>query len=566
MTLPFEWRGIFDSNGIRSSGDGVHNVRALAYAAVGNGVADDRAAFAACDTAAGTGARVVPAGLYRIGSNLTLTGAVTLMPGAVIKPDAGVTLTLNGPINAGLYQVFDASNAGALIVIAPRAVPEVFPQWWGAPVNGSSDDCAAVALAVASTHPKVRLTAGSWFFADGTGVTLRSAQQIVGDGVGVVAISVKNAYAFQTPTTGNLDRVYATGFWVTLRAGSTSGGAIKAKSNSFHSGWRVDRVYATGQTGSADPLFYLDGYIGSGIRECFAEQAQIGIKVSSDSFASNASRVVDCNVQTCTVKGVWLSGTGLVVVSGGIVESNTGYPIVVDGSASAQVDAVWLEDNSHGLMVMGTSNQTKITKCRFHYHHAGSTDPHIILTGPGAGTDLLGVQVYQNEFVDASGSGTDVTIDANTGGTQFGMNRWHNTTTPVSDLGTGTVYFQNDVQTGQNPAPNRVSGFWEAAYDPFFDTKHPTLPLRKRVGQNTDLIAVYDTDSTTLLAHVDQNGMGVFNGNSVAIKTKAAAVPNDGDVVSTSLRGGILMLDDNGASSRLYIRCGDGVWRYATLT
>lgn len=64
---------------------------------VGNGTADDRGTIAAYDTALGTGKEFwLTAGTYRISSNLTINNLVRFMKGAIIKPDAGATVTLSG--------------------------------------------------------------------------------------------------------------------------------------------------------------------------------------------------------------------------------------------------------------------------------------------------------------------------------------------------------------------------------------------------------------------------------------------------------------------------------------
>lgn len=143
------------------------------FGAVGNGTADDRAAFVACD-AAGR-AYFIPEGTYRIASNLTLSGKVTFSPGAVLKPDAGVTVTFaQNFAAANSYQIFDLSNAGAFINL-PYNITEVWAEWWGAsgqppkvnnevPINQAISALAATAIGGSGvSYGTVRLGRGTFY-------------------------------------------------------------------------------------------------------------------------------------------------------------------------------------------------------------------------------------------------------------------------------------------------------------------------------------------------------------------------------------------------------------------
>lgn len=77
------------------------------FGGVGDGMADDRAAIVATQ-AIGKGI-VFPAGVYRIASNLTISGPIIFCPGATIKPDAGVVVTIAGPVSADEFKIFDAT-------------------------------------------------------------------------------------------------------------------------------------------------------------------------------------------------------------------------------------------------------------------------------------------------------------------------------------------------------------------------------------------------------------------------------------------------------------------------
>lgn len=82
-----------------------------------------------------------------IDADTTLTDPVELIGDGAYVIAAGVTLTINGPFRAPLKQVF--SGAGA-VAFGAGAVNEVYPQWFGAKADGSTDDSAAIAGALAA--------------------------------------------------------------------------------------------------------------------------------------------------------------------------------------------------------------------------------------------------------------------------------------------------------------------------------------------------------------------------------------------------------------------------------
>ena len=100
------------------------------FGAAGDGVADDAGKFVAANTAVGAGGAVhVTPGIYRFASNTTITAVLVFSPGAIIKPNTGVKVTLTQKPVAGAYQIFDRSGGGA---VEFNRVPEVYAEWWGA--------------------------------------------------------------------------------------------------------------------------------------------------------------------------------------------------------------------------------------------------------------------------------------------------------------------------------------------------------------------------------------------------------------------------------------------------
>lgn len=93
----------------------------------------------------------VPAGTHPISANLAIPINVTLRVerGGILALATGVTLTINGGFEAGLYQVFAWTGTGK-VVFGAGAAKEFYPQWWGAKGDGSQDDVTYIQAAINS--------------------------------------------------------------------------------------------------------------------------------------------------------------------------------------------------------------------------------------------------------------------------------------------------------------------------------------------------------------------------------------------------------------------------------
>ena len=137
------------------------------YGVVGDGVVDDYAAILAAHVAATVsgGDIVLAAGTYLIGTSITFNAdtRLVLLAGAKLKPESGVTITINGGLKADLYQIFDLTPGGAVTFGAGR-IKEVYPQWWGAVADDSTECTAAFisAIGAANNVGKVYIPAGTY--------------------------------------------------------------------------------------------------------------------------------------------------------------------------------------------------------------------------------------------------------------------------------------------------------------------------------------------------------------------------------------------------------------------
>ena len=97
--------------------------------------------------AAGAGVTLyLDEGTYPVNQNLTVPANICLKfdNGAMLSVASGKTLTINGGIEAGLWQIF----AGAGDVAGSPKIEYVYPEWFGAVGDGITDDSASFQLAV----------------------------------------------------------------------------------------------------------------------------------------------------------------------------------------------------------------------------------------------------------------------------------------------------------------------------------------------------------------------------------------------------------------------------------
>lgn len=141
----------------------------LVTGTVGDGSTDDRAALNTSNTSAVAAhlPLILPAGTYKVSSTLTFTTPVWFLPGAILKPDSGIVVTLTGGISGNpMFKFIDTSAGG---VVTFRKVDFVRPEWWGAVADGSTDCTAAIQAAVDSSRKDytsypvpVRLVGGTY--------------------------------------------------------------------------------------------------------------------------------------------------------------------------------------------------------------------------------------------------------------------------------------------------------------------------------------------------------------------------------------------------------------------
>lgn len=132
------------------------------FGAVGDGVTDDTTAF---NAAIAVGQKIlVPAGDYLIGTSISVSSQIEFVEGAKILVGNGVTVTFDATLSAGVYQIFDCTGTGE-IVLNWRFTSEAYPEWWGA-VSDGSVDCLAAIQASLKAAQTTKLQPGDYFVSD----------------------------------------------------------------------------------------------------------------------------------------------------------------------------------------------------------------------------------------------------------------------------------------------------------------------------------------------------------------------------------------------------------------
>lgn len=148
------------------------------------GVVDSTSAINQASAAAvSQGKPLILNGRYLCSGAVTVAAPITILAGAAFIQNS--TLALNGAVLAApgdhIFQGFGTVTFGA------GAVPEVYPEWWGAAADGSTDDFDAIQAAVtAAAGGQVRF--GAAYYAISDEVVLVPNTTILGSGSGSTTI------------------------------------------------------------------------------------------------------------------------------------------------------------------------------------------------------------------------------------------------------------------------------------------------------------------------------------------------------------------------------------------
>lgn len=285
---------------------GIINVKD--YGVEGDGTTDDYTDLNNLITTTINGAEATilfPKGTYKISSNITIPSNITLVltKGAMLSPDSGKTITINGPIEAGLWQIFTGSGT----IAGSMKVEGVFPQWWGAVGDDSTDNSTALQKAIDN-----RILNGGVLCVP-PGIYRHSATLTVNDDVHINGLSEKGnstrGVYFKYTGTGTAWKLgkYDGNWMYSLKLSGVRIGAATSADVAIE----VDRLSESDFAdihfnGAFSTVMLIRGLTISSIRDC--DFSTIGMGIHFDANAStkeNTSNTIErCNFYANTVAAI----------------------------------------------------------------------------------------------------------------------------------------------------------------------------------------------------------------------------------------------------------------------
>jgi len=128
---------------INKGGDtGEYNIKA--YGATGDGTTDDTTSIQSAINAAvaSGGYTYFPQGTYKVSSNLTINCESMFAKDAMLSIDSTKVITITSNIDAKAFQIF--SGSGTVSFAGNYVETEVYPQWWGAVGDNSTNNTSAL--------------------------------------------------------------------------------------------------------------------------------------------------------------------------------------------------------------------------------------------------------------------------------------------------------------------------------------------------------------------------------------------------------------------------------------
>lgn len=147
---------------------------------------------------------------YAVTVDTTVPANITLkfLQGGSFTITGGKTLTINGHVEAGLYQIFEGAGS---VSFGHGSIKEAYPQWWGAVADGVNDDLASIQAAIdvlgAYEGGIVFLPAGHYLISDYIDLNLTD--------VHLVGAGATNTIIFQV--TNTKDAIHVSGDYVQVR-------------------------------------------------------------------------------------------------------------------------------------------------------------------------------------------------------------------------------------------------------------------------------------------------------------------------------------------------------------
>lgn len=279
-------------------------VNAKDYGVLGDGATNDYAALNTLfNTTLTTATNVVmPTGTYISNTNLTIPSYINLimLNGAKLSPAISTTVTINGNIDAGLYQIF----TGAGTIAGTPRIEKVVPQWWGAVADGNygtgagTDNTSAFQKAISflSVSGGSSLVIPSGIYKLVSQITVPSGISIIGYGKWSSILFCPTAFASLTGLIAiNGTGGYPTnikGIGVLAQTGGSNGSGIVSTKN----GVFISDVWINGFTVGAASRGIDINSTDNFIYDFAVEDCKYGIHVQSSHVNIENGTIYECTI------------------------------------------------------------------------------------------------------------------------------------------------------------------------------------------------------------------------------------------------------------------------------
>jgi hypothetical protein len=337
----------------------------------------------------------VPPGTHNISSDLTVPANVNLRVerGATLAIATTKTLTINGPLEAGPYQIFSCPDWGQ-VAFGTASVPHVLPQWWGARGNGVNDDATAINAALAA-YTNVFLSPGTYKI----GSTLeigKVGQTLQGAGWGsVIDTSTCNGIAIDISAGAHQTRIANLAISGSVTGGNDQWAAIHS------TGAPEDGIYDV----TLENLYIVNSR-GCGI----VPQGMTGVNISNVVIEASYSH----NLYLSLTKQARLSN--LRLINGAARDPSGGNDLKIKNSSDVLVQNCYLSGGSLSNVVIerdiAATQRIHLVNLNCNATVAGSSALKIY----GAGGSVSDITVTGGSYLSAAGAGSAIVLNGAGGG------------------------------------------------------------------------------------------------------------------------------------------------------
>lgn len=333
---------------------------------------------------------------YTISADKTVSTNLKIPKGVIYSVASTKTLTLNGAIEAGLYQIFSGSGT---IAFGTNYTKEVYPEWWG--VTGTNDYIPIQSAASSLTNGGIIRLTGSYTYTTNIGVSLLDNTWVRGNGTGKTVITGGGVAIFDATNRSNIKISDLSS--MASRFLSMVGGSSLIVENVNINGY-LSPVYIHGQG------IWLYGVTHAVISSSIFTDFNDAIYLDANPTGAPGTYTTDVKIDKCRIShsnhGVWdnpvgvyiyyakdvniTNNTFLNILPGGVAVGRMGYGVYEgDGSADKiNISGNTFEDNDatngkgEGILI--------------------STSPSVIING----NNFIGNGVDTLRGIDAGGTGS----------------------------------------------------------------------------------------------------------------------------------------------------------------